>query len=123
MTRNINRLTETQIASLIPFNINGVTIHTLNQYEHRLGDKGHLYNVCHMLDKELLTFVTSKGYKVANYYLKSDYESGAWSDWALLDSNNNIVLDGSGDYAQTAYTKIKALAQRELGFDSDNKQS
>ena len=116
MKNNPDRLTEVQIASLIPFNINGVTIHTLNRYEHRLGHIGHLYETCHRLDKTLLPFVLDKGYKVVNYHLKADIESGKWSCWALLDCNNKVVLDGSSDYATTAYEKIKALAQKELGF-------
>tara|TARA_Y100001956_G_scaffold82560_1_gene104024 strand:- start:7879 stop:8226 length:348 start_codon:yes stop_codon:yes gene_type:complete len=104
---------------LKPVEIDGITILT-NEYEHRLTDKGHIYAHFKLKEPSLLAFLKEKGYTVANYALRADYESGAYSNWALLNKDNNPVLENVADYSCYALERIRAYAVKHYGYKPES---
>ena len=108
-------LTESQIAKFKRVTSNeGIDVLTNN--EHKVFDSGHLYSFFQCRDNQLLKFLKEKGYVIANYDLRSDSESGSYSDWALLNSNNTPALSGVCDYSGVAFEKIHSYAVEHLEY-------
>lgn len=108
-------LTESQIAKFKRVvSSEGVAVLTNN--EHEVFDSRYLYGFFHSRDIQLLKFLKEKGYVIANYDLRSDLESGSYSDWALLNNNNIPVLSGICAYSGVAFEKIHSYAVEHLEY-------